>query len=575
MRNFSSRLVAVPNVICAFAIVVASFVYVTVANPPSALASSQLQWTTVAPMPTARGGLGATVANSGKIYAIGGQGSNGSANPYTYIANEEYDPARNIWATRASMPTPRLNLGVVTGSDGKIYAIGGDGGTGPLGTNEQYDPTTDTWSNKAGMPTTRSGLEVVATDNGKLYAFGGQDRTSNSTAVEEYDIASDTWTTKTNSPMTTGFDIGGIFISNGKIYITGNQFSAILQVYDIATDSWSSTSNAPSMRGYTGFTLGPDGNIYVIGGVELKGNDASVANTVERYNPTSNSWSTSTTMASRRYALATVTDNNGNIFALGGFDSFQGTAISTVERATIPPSVGAITVTTSPTQVNSAIGASASFTDFDVFSNHTATWDWGDGNTTSGTVSESNGSGSVSGSHIYTQTGVYTVTLTVTNNHGASGTGQYQYVAVYNPTGGFLTGSGKYNSLAGWDTQNPSAAGEVKFGVSAQYLTGSNVPTGQAKVNFKVGNLDFQATSFQWLVVSGAKATLQGTGTINGSGVYTFLLSGIDGAQTGGASLIRVKITDALNSVVYDTQPGAPDTADPTTPLTQGSIKVH
>jgi hypothetical protein len=139
----------------------------------------------------------------------------------------------------------------------------------------------------------------------------------------------------------------------------------------------------------------------------------------------------------------------------------------------------------------------------------------------------------------------------------------------------FLTGSGKYDSLAGWDIQNTQATGDVKFGVSAQYLSGGSVPTGQVKVTFKVGNLDFSGTSFTWLVVSGSKAIVEGTGTIGGTGNYTFVLSGVDGSQSGGNNLVRVKITDASNNVVYAIQPRAADTADPTTQLTSGNIKVH
>jgi hypothetical protein len=176
--------------------------------------------------------------------------------------------------------------------------------------------------------------------------------------------------------------------------------------------------------------------------------------------------------------------------------------------------------------------------------------------------------------HTYTVAGIYTVTLTVTDKDNGIGSAQFLYVAVYDPSAGFLTGSGKYTSQAGWDTQNTQATGDVQFGIEAKYQNG-NTPTGKSKITFKAGNLDFTSTSYSWLVVSGAKATLQGTGTINGSGSYTILISVIDGSQRGGQNLIRVKITDSSNRVIYDTQPGAPDSADPTTALSNGSIKVH
>ncbi len=259
-----------------------------------------------------------------------------------------------------------------------------------------------------------------------------------------------------------------------------------------------------------------------------------------------------------------ITDNQG---ATG-----TGTAAITVNN--VAPTVGTITVATSPVQVNTAITASANFTDPGVLDTHTASWNWGDSNITAGTVTESNGSGSVSNNHTYTAAGVYTITITLTDNDGGVGTATYQYIAVFDPNAGFLTGSGKYSSQAGWEIQNPQATGEVKFGTEAKYTTG-NTPQGKCKIDFKAGNLLFNSTSFQWLVVNGTKATLKGSGTVNGSGNYTILLSVIDGSSTGGQSLIRVKITDPSNNVIYDTQPGAADTADPTTPLTNGSIKVH
>jgi PKD repeat protein len=71
--------------------------------------------------------------------------------------------------------------------------------------------------------------------------------------------------------------------------------------------------------------------------------------------------------------------------------------------------------------VNSPTPLSVNFTDPGTIDTHTATINWGDGNTTNGTVSESNGSGSVSGSHTYTTPGDYTITVTVTDNNNAAG----------------------------------------------------------------------------------------------------------------------------------------------------------
>jgi hypothetical protein len=251
-----------------------------------------------------------------------------------------------------------------------------------------------------------------------------------------------------------------------------------------------------------------------------------------------------------------VTDDEGDI----------GDTTAAITVNNVAPSVSPITVSNSLVQVGTQITATATFTDPGVLDTHTASWNWGDNNSSNGNVNETNGTGSVSNSHTYTQAGVYEISLTVTDNDGSSDSSVFQYLVVYDPTAGFLTGAGRFAS--------PDPAGNVIFGVSAKY-TGTGTPTGEAKINFQAGDITLDSTSYQWLVVTGAKATLKGNATVNGSAGYTFIISGIDGSQTSGDNLIRVKITDSANNVIYDTQPGDPDTADPITPLSNGTIKVH
>ncbi len=175
-------------------------------------------WTTRASMPTARGVLGVVAANNGKIYAIGGWDGRATSTV------EEYDPATDTWAIRASMPTARSRLGVAAASNGKIYAIGGCGdpeGYNPIATVEEYDPATNTWATRASMPTARSRLGVVAASNGKIYAIGGLGTASILfSTVEEYDPITDTWITRPNMRMER-LAFGVTATSNGTIYIIG------------------------------------------------------------------------------------------------------------------------------------------------------------------------------------------------------------------------------------------------------------------------------------------------------------------------------------------------------------------
>ena len=261
----------------------------------------------------------------------------------------------------------------------------------------------------------------------------------------------------------------------------------------------------------------------------------------------------------------TVMDNEGAV----------GAEAATITVENVNPTVSTITAPINPILVNTSLTASASFSDVGVLDTHIATWNWGDGNTTSSSVVESNGSGSVSDNHSYAAAGVYTITLTVTDNNGGVGSSIFQYLTVYNPSAGALSGSKEYISPVGAVAGNFTATGKANFGVQAKYVAGNTVPQGNTKLSFNFGNIDFQSTSYQWLVVNGAKATLKGNGTLNGVSGYTFLVSAIDGSQTGGQDLIRYQIKDSTGNVVYDTQPGAADTANPTTSVTKGKIKVN
>jgi hypothetical protein len=185
-------------------------------------------------------------------------------------------------------------------------------------------------------------------------------------------------------------------------------------------------------------------------------------------------------------------------------------------------------------------------------------------------VTESNGSGSVSNSHTYTATGVYTITLTVTDKDGGVGTSIFQYVAVYDSSTSFAGG----RSFDNPSSASPNTSGKVSFGVSSKY-NNSNVLTGSAKMDFKAASLDFASTSLSSLATSNGKAYLKGSGTLNGNSGYTFLATGIDGSVVGGNDLIRFQIKDSSNNVVYDSQPGAGDTTDPTTVDATGNIRVH
>ena len=93
-------------------------------------------WIQLPSLPTARYQLAATAGKDGTIYAIGG--TTGTTNrPQSTGEVDAFDPATQTWTVLGStLPNGREGLAATTGSDGTIYAIGGDFAGSQIATNE-------------------------------------------------------------------------------------------------------------------------------------------------------------------------------------------------------------------------------------------------------------------------------------------------------------------------------------------------------------------------------------------------------------------------------------------------------
>ncbi len=281
-------------------------------------------WTNLTSMPTARGGLGVAVV-AGKIYAIGGQNSNGELN-----LNEMYDPATDQWISKASMPTARTGAAMaVYGS--KIYVIGGQVGDSYIGNLEVYDTVTNTWETLASMPTPRSDLSANVI-NGKIYLIGGKTYSNvvpyyTQTSVNQvYDISANTWSTSASMP--TALQGYASTVVGNKIYIIGGAKQAVsgidssvntLLIYDAQTDTWSNgkTMKETSSYGAAAYTLGviAPSKIYYIGGYSA----GAFTGKTQVYDIEQNTWTDGPTMPTARAYLGLAVVNDV-LYAVGGFE---------------------------------------------------------------------------------------------------------------------------------------------------------------------------------------------------------------------------------------------------------------
>jgi N-acetylneuraminic acid mutarotase len=200
-------------------------------------------WRTRASMPTARGAAGAALAD-GKIYVVGGAGplphSRDQAirpgSPQRSLGTvEEYDPVANRWRVRAPMPVARNHLNVES-VDGKVYAIGGRlagafiiGMPGNVDLTMEYDPATDVWLTRAAMPTARSGANSAAL-GGRIYVAGGELQTYQYLAAyrafEVYDPAANAWYRL--PPLLIPRHEGAMTALGGRVHILGGDVQSAI-----------------------------------------------------------------------------------------------------------------------------------------------------------------------------------------------------------------------------------------------------------------------------------------------------------------------------------------------------------
>ena len=241
------------------------------------------------------------------------------------------------------------------------------------------------------------------------------------------------------------------------------------------------------------------------------------------------------------------------------------------------PVIESINYNLEPVKINSPVKVNAIFSDPAGIADapFTCTINFGDGTNQPGTVDNFE----CSSSYSYTTPGVYKITVTVTDKDGSSSsTTASEFVVVYDPSEGFVTGGGWFNSPEGAYTLDDALIGKAYFGFVSKYKKGATVPTGETEFEFTMGDLSFFSDDYDWLVIAGSKAMFKGTGTINGEGAYKFMISAIDGKETGTSDTFHIKIweeIDGVEHIVYDNQIGLADDADPVMPLDGGSITVH
>lgn len=257
-------------------------------------------------------------------------------------------------------------------------------------------------------------------------------------------------------------------------------------------------------------------------------------------------------------------------------DAGTANAGASVTVNNVAPSINSVTGPTAPLSLGTVTSINISYSDVGTLDTHTAVITWDDGSTSPAACS----AGTCTATHTYASAGVYAVAISLSDDDTGSASAQFEYVVVFDPSAGFVTGGGWINSPLGAYIADPSLTGKATFGFNSKYQKGQSTPSGNTQFQFHAAKFDFASTSYDWLVIAGPKAQYKGTGTVNGTGQFGFLLTATDGDINGGGGVdkFRIKIWNkATGDTVYDNALGSSNDIDSANPqqLGGGSIVIQ
>ena len=294
-------------------------------------------WTAKAPMQLARSYSGAAVVNN-RIYMTGGEGTVLAGGGRYANTIEAYDPNSDTWTAKAPVSSLVFSPGV--GAIGNmVYSVGGaDYCCDQRAAVVAYDTSSNTWTDKARMSTLRSSLGVAVIQN-ILYAVGGSEldvipygfpTIVRSSVVEAYDPAKDAWTFK--APMPTARANMAVGVINNIVYAAGGYGTSgavnTVEAYDPSTNTWTTKAPMPTARSDAAAGV-VNNKLYVVGGSGLDSGSPARLNTVEAYDPATNTWATKPAMPTRRQGLSVAVVDNV-LYAIGG-ENTAGVPLATVE----------------------------------------------------------------------------------------------------------------------------------------------------------------------------------------------------------------------------------------------------
>jgi N-acetylneuraminic acid mutarotase len=240
-----------------------------------------------------------------------------------------FNSLAQVFQTTTSFTDARYGHCSEQSTGDKVLIFGGVVASGSnINSVYEYDPAINLWSSKASIPNA-SGLSkstCVKLNNGKILLFGGSQNGSapQSNKVFEYTISSDSWVTLTDLPNSLGREqMKSTLINDSIILLTGglSTISSALEypttnyLYNTNTNTFTPAGNLPiGVINHTS-TLLSNGEVLITGGFD--GNQAR--DEVYVFN-LQNGWRTLSSTLSVAVSSHRAVIVNGKVYIYGGFN---------------------------------------------------------------------------------------------------------------------------------------------------------------------------------------------------------------------------------------------------------------
>jgi FecR-like protein len=210
--------------------------------------------------------------------------------------------------------------------DGKVLIAGGGDRNAVLASAELFDPGAGGFSKTGSMTTPRAAHEATPLAEGKVLITGGMDERHNMLASAEiYDPATQRFT-PTGDMKVARIAHRATPLANGKVLITGGLSpewprQKLAEIYDPATGAFSYVGEMAMPRADHTATLLANGQVLIGAGSTGRSINEAVTETAELFDPATNRFTATGSMATPRHKHAAVRLRDGKVLVIGGADS--------------------------------------------------------------------------------------------------------------------------------------------------------------------------------------------------------------------------------------------------------------